>query len=195
MTDNTIELKCSETVKDLLEKYKDNEYMIQRIYNHIVTYLPNTLENEMKNHEKRVNRTNYLTNEQQIFIQVFLSKNKYFYLPNNNFFYEYDGEKYLIVKEDDVIHKLLSTISKDRVLLQWKHKTKMNIIRLIKDRTLFSSLPETDTIQKCTECIVSYHLQHQKFRQVFSNRYWRQYPKEKFTIDIFSKYQNEATFE
>ena len=147
MTDNTIELKCSETVKDLLEKYKDNEYMIQRIYNHIVTYLPNTLENEMKNHEKRVNRTNYLTSEQQIFIQVFLSKNKYFYLPNNNFFYEYDGEKYLIVKEDDVIHKLLSSISKDRVLLQWKHKTKMNIIRLIKERTLFSSLPETDTIQ------------------------------------------------
>jgi hypothetical protein len=72
---------------------------------------------ESKNHEKRVNRNNYLTNEQNIFIQVFLSKNKYFYLPNNNLFYEYDGQKYLIIKEDDVIHKLLSTISKDRVLL------------------------------------------------------------------------------
>ena len=147
MTDKTTEQECSETVKYLLEKYKDNEYMIQRIYNHIVTYLPNTLENELKNHEKRVNRNNYLTNEQQVFIQVFLSKNKYFYLHTNNFFYEYDGNKYLIVKEDDVIHKLLSSISKDRVLLQWKHKTKMNVIRLIKERSLFSSVPETDTIQ------------------------------------------------
>ena len=147
MTDNAVEHKCSETVKGLLEKYKDNEYMIHRIYNHVVTYLPTTLDNELKNHEKRVNRTNYLTSEQHIFIQVFLSKNKYFYLSNNNFFYEYDGEKYLIVKEDDVIHNLLSSISKERVLLQWKHKTKMNIIRLIKDRSLFSSLPETDTIQ------------------------------------------------
>jgi hypothetical protein len=68
-------------------------------------------------------------------------------LPNNNLFYEYDGQKYLIIKEDDVIHKLLSTISKDRVLLQWKHKTKINIIKQIKDRSLFSSIPETDTIQ------------------------------------------------
>jgi hypothetical protein len=142
-----IELKCSDTIKTLLDKYKDNEYMIQRLHNHIVNYLPNTLENEDKNHEKRLNRTNYLTNEQQIFIQVFLSKNKYFYLPNNNFFYEYDGQKYLIVKEDDVIHKLLSSISNDRVLLQWKHKTKLNIIKQIKDRGLFSSIPETDTIQ------------------------------------------------
>lgn len=151
MTEQTtlvsVEGTCSETIKTLIEKYKDNEYMTNRIYNHIVNYLPNTLDNEMKNHEKRVNRNNYLSNEQQIFIQVFLSKNKYFYLPNNNFFYEYDGEKYLIVKEDDVIHKLLSTISNDRILLQWKYKTKINIIKQIKDRSLFNSIPETDTIQ------------------------------------------------
>ena len=154
MTDNNdTELKCSDTLKELLIKYKDNDYMTQRIYNHIVIYLPNTLDNEFKNYEKRVSRNNYLTNEQNVFIQVFLSKNKYFYLPNNNFFYEYDGEKYLIVKEDDVIHKLLSTISKDRVLLQWKHKTKVNIIKQIKDRNLFSSIPETDTIQNVLNVI------------------------------------------
>jgi hypothetical protein len=32
-------------------------------------------------------------------------------------------------------------------LLQWKHKTKVNIIKQIKDRNLFTSTPETDTIQ------------------------------------------------
>jgi len=148
MTDkNSIEKNCSDTILSLVEKYKDNSYMLQRINNHIVTYLPNTLDNELKNYEKRVNRNTYLTNEQQLFIQIFLSKNNFYYLPNNNFFYEYDGEKYLIVKEDDVIHKLLSTISKDRVLMQWKYKTKMNVIKLIKDRNLFTSIPETDTIQ------------------------------------------------
>ena len=144
---NNIKLNCFNTIKELIEKYKDSEYMTQRIYNHVITYLPNTLDSEFKNHEKRVTRNNYLTNEQNIFIQVFLSKNKYFYLPTNNFFYEYDGERYLIVKEDDIIHKLLSTISKDRILLQWKHKTKINIIKQIKERSLFSSIPETDTIQ------------------------------------------------
>ena len=62
MTDSNINIKCFETLTNLLDIYKDNEYMTQRIYNHIVTYLPNTLENELKNHEKRVIRNNYLSN-------------------------------------------------------------------------------------------------------------------------------------
>jgi hypothetical protein len=142
-----LETECMNTITSLIEKYKDSEYMLQRIRNHIITCLPNTLDNEYKAHEERVNRNTYLTNEQQVFIQVFLSKNKYFYLPNSNLFYEYDGQKYLIIKEDEIIHKLLSSISKERVLLDWKHKTKTTIIKQIKERSLFSSIPETDTIQ------------------------------------------------
>lgn len=134
-------------VEKLYEKYKDNDYMLQRIYNHVNVYLPNTLENESKNHEKRQNLNTYLSEEQQIFMQVFLSKNNYYYLSSNNFYYEYNGTDYYIVKEDEIIHKLLSTISKDRILLQWKHKTKANIIKQIKERNLFLSIPETDTIQ------------------------------------------------
>lgn len=151
---NEIKNSCFNKITELLEKYEkienieNKEYIFQRIHNHINNYLPNTLDNELKIFEKRINRNNYLTNEQQIFIQVFLSKNNFFYLQNNNFFYEYNGEKYMIIKEDDVIHKLLSTISNDRVLLQWKHKTKINIIKQIKERSLFNSIPETDTIQK-----------------------------------------------
>jgi hypothetical protein len=145
--------KCINVLTDQIDKYKNNEYMLQRIYSHIVLSLPTSLSTEFQNHEKRVNRTNYLINEQQTFIQVFLSNNKYFYLPNNNFYYEYDGERYLIVKEDDIIHKLLSTISNDRVLLEWKHKTKINIIKQIKDRSLFTSIPETYTIQNVLNVI------------------------------------------
>lgn len=147
MSVEIIQTDCINTIIELLEKYKDNEYMIQRFKTHILNYLPNTLENELKIHEERMNRNTFLSNEQQLFIQIFLNKNKYFYLPNNNFFYEYNGDKYLIIKEDDIIHKLLSSISKERVLLQWKHKTKANIIKQIKDRNLFTSIPETDTIQ------------------------------------------------
>jgi predicted nucleic acid-binding protein len=64
--------KCINVMTDQIDKYKNNEYMLQRIYSHIVLYLPTTLGNEFQNHEKRVNRTNYLINEQQTFIQVFL---------------------------------------------------------------------------------------------------------------------------
>ena len=139
--------ECLTTVEKLYERYKDNEYMLQRIYNHVNVYLPNTLKNEATNHEKRRNLNSYLSEEQQIFIQVFLSKHNYYYLPSNNFYYEYNSNDYFIVKEDEILHKLLSTISKERTLLQWKHKTKAAIIKQIKDRPLFSSIPETDTIQ------------------------------------------------
>ena len=130
--------------------------MLQRINNHILIYLPNTLEHESKNHEKRQNMFSYLSEEQQIFMQVFLSKNNYYYLPNNCFYYEYNGQDYYIVKEDDIIHQLLSTISKDRILLQWKHKTKFNIIKQIKERNLFTSIPETDTIQNILNIFYPY---------------------------------------
>ena len=146
---NNLELQanCVNIINNLFKEYENNEHMLRRVQKHIVDYLPNTIANEFKNYEKRINRNNYLSNEQQIFIQVFLSKNRYFYLPNNNFFYEYNGKNYFIIKEDDVIHKLLSSISKDRVLMQWKYKTKKNIIKQIRQRNLFSSIPETDTIQ------------------------------------------------
>jgi len=144
---------CLVSLNTLFDLYKNNDYMLQRIHTQIVNYLPNTLKNELTNHEKRVSRAHFLTSEQQVFIQVFLSKNKYFYLPNNGLFYEYDDKNYFIVKEDDIIHKLLSSISKDRVLLDWKHKTKINVIKLIKERNLLNSIPETDTIQNVLNVI------------------------------------------
>lgn len=131
----------------LYNKYEGNDYMIQRIYNHVVNYLPNTLENEYQNFEKRQKRNTYLTNEQQLFIQLFLSKNKYYYLPINNCFYEYNDKNYKIVKDDEIIHNLLSNISKERKLMAWKHKTKFNILKQIKEKNLLSSIPESDTIQ------------------------------------------------
>ena len=153
MTDQNLETKCVESIQELFKKYENNKYMLQRIHNNVVNYLPNILDNELKNHEKRMDRATYLTNEQQIFIQIFLSKNKYFYLPNNNCFYEYNGKNYFIVKDDDIIYKLLSSISKDRILLQWKYKTKINIIKQIKERSLLTSIPETDTIQNVLNVI------------------------------------------
>ena len=61
---------CEKTIQEVCEKYKENPYMLQRIRNHIINYLPSTLEYELKNHEKRVLRTNYLSNEQQTFIEI-----------------------------------------------------------------------------------------------------------------------------
>jgi hypothetical protein len=136
----------TEQINELNLKYKDNHYMIQRLETHLFN-LPNILEQENKKYDERVSRFNELTLEQDNFHKVFLSKHQYYYMPYNNIYYEYDGKTYKIVKDDDIHYQLLSTITDEGKLIQWKHKTKQTIIKNIKERSLFKSTPETYTIQ------------------------------------------------
>jgi len=135
-----------EIINELFAKYTNNSYMTHRLETHLFN-LPNMLEHENKKYDERVSRFNELTLEQDNFHKVFLSKHQYFYMPYNNIYYEYDGKTYNIVKDDDIHHNLLSTITDEGKLIQWKHKTKQNIIKKIKERSLFKSTPETFTIQ------------------------------------------------
>ena len=131
----------------LLETYKGNTYMTQRLHYHLSHLLPSTLEQEYKNHQMRILRTDQLTIEKKQFIQVFLNENKYYYLPNNNCFYYYNGKIYKPTKEDTIHYHLLRSISKDRKLMDWKFKIKINVIKQIRERNLFRSVPESYTIQ------------------------------------------------
>lgn len=134
-------------ITELNEKYKENQYMLQRLETHL-SNLPNILDQEHKRYDERVSRFNELTLEQDNFYKVFLSKHQYFYMPHNNIYYEYDDKTYKIVKDDDIHYQLLSTITDEGKLIQWKHKTKQNIIKKIKERSLFkTTTPETYTIQ------------------------------------------------
>jgi hypothetical protein len=141
-----------ENIEKLNNQYKDNPYMLKRIHFHLTQILPKTLQNELQTWEKRKERNNYLLEEQKIFIQIFLSKNDYYYLPQTSTFYEYDKTNntytYKMIKEDDVIYQLLSSIPKDSKIVQWKYKTKFLLLKQIKERNLFQSIPETATIQR-----------------------------------------------
>lgn len=133
-------------INGLFLKYKDNEYMLHRLETHLLNF-PNMLDQENKKYDERVLRFNVLSLEQDNFHKVFLSKHQYYYMPYNNLYYEYDGKSYKIVKDDDIHHNLLSTITCEGKLIEWKHKTKLNIIKKIKERILLKSIPETYTIQ------------------------------------------------
>jgi hypothetical protein len=145
-----LSLECSEYLEKIIEQYKDNEYMRTRLHIHLSTILPSTLSTERRIHEENVQRKIVLEQELKSFKTVFLVNNPYYYLPSSNTFYRYDGNNYTNVKEDDIIYHLLSTITYDNTaLIDWKHKTKISLIRKIKDRHLFKDvLPETGTIQK-----------------------------------------------
>jgi hypothetical protein len=145
METNKLE-QISLIINDLFTKYKDNPYMKNRLETHLIN-LPNMLEQENKKYDERVTRINELSLEQENFFKVFLCKYPYYFMPYNNIYYEYDGKTYKIIKEDDIHHHLLSTITDEGKLIQWKHKTKQSILKKIKDRSLFKSTPETYTIQ------------------------------------------------
>lgn len=135
------------SIDDLLLKYNNDEYIKQKLENYICNQLPNILNNIKANQIERKNRIEEMTNEKEQFIQQFLHNNQYFFISNTNTFFMYDGLHYQTFSEDDILHHVLCSISQDRQLMSWKHKTKVNVMKKIKDNSLLTTIPESDTIQ------------------------------------------------
>tara|TARA_Y200000002_G_scaffold382303_1_gene398908 strand:- start:3252 stop:4778 length:1527 start_codon:yes stop_codon:yes gene_type:complete len=141
--------KCFSKIDELLEIYKNNEHMIDQIDIQINTLLEKTLKTEFSSYEQKEKLKNSLETQQNNFVKVFLSKNRYYYLSQNNTecFFEYDGKHYSVVKKDDIIHKLLVTISEYKDLHEWKFVVTDMIMKHIKERSLHTTVPESNTIQ------------------------------------------------
>ena len=134
-------------IDEIYEKYADNEYMLTKIDIYICQQLPSIFENMERLHIERSNRIRELSTEQDNFIQYFLNNNQYFYVSSTELFFYYDGLHYYQINEDDILYQVLSTISKDRNLMSWKQRTKINIMKRIKENSLLGTIPESDTIQ------------------------------------------------
>lgn len=137
----------NDIIDQLFNQYKDNPYITDKLSKYLTIYLPKHLDKINKKHQERKTRNNALTAEKDKFIQLFLSQYQFFYISNTNYFIHYDGINYYIYNEDDLHYNILSKISLNRVLLPWKHKIKTNIIKLIKDQSIYNTIPESNTIQ------------------------------------------------
>jgi len=137
------------SLQDLFEKYKEDSYMLSKTHHYVVKQLPTLLENTQKAHQQRQLRIEEMTNDQDAFIQTFLNNNQYFYNASTEKFFYYDGVHYQLYGEDDILHHVLTTITRERQLMSWKQSTKRNIMKRIKENypLLKKSIPETDTIQ------------------------------------------------
>jgi hypothetical protein len=139
--------KLVQLLETLENKYKDNEYMLSRLYTHIETLLPSTLEAEYKIQQQREERKRDLTSKRNHFIERFLHKYRYFYCDHSGLFIHYDGKHYTGYSEDDILHKIHSLIVSEQSLMVWKYKIKINIMKQIREKSLFTAIPESDTIQ------------------------------------------------
>jgi len=146
----TIKTILLDKIFQLYNLYKNDNYIIHYLYDYLNVDLPNLLLLKSKQNEINIS-TNTITKEEDFFTNLFLHHNKFYYLPTTNCFYIYDSKNYSLIKEDDLHYKILVELTKsnDETLKKIKHKAKLHIINQIKEkRNLYSSIPETYTIQK-----------------------------------------------
>jgi hypothetical protein len=139
--------RLHELLDTLIVKYCDNDYVEGRLCNYIEKLLPSALENAKKTHQQREERKQKLTGFRNEFTERFMHKNNYFYSPQKELFLHYDGTHFMIYSEDDIQYQILTTITQEQSLRDWKHKINLNIIKLIKERSPLTAIPESATIQ------------------------------------------------
>lgn len=179
-------------VCQLLDKYADDEYMYQKVNTYICNQLVGIFENMSDAHKNRVTRMNELACEQDAFIQTFLNNNQYFYsAATDNFFY-YDGIRYQLYNEDDILHQVLSLISRDGSLMSWKQKTKLNIMKRIRETSLLQSIPESTTIQSVIDSVCpllfSTRAETKHFLTVLGDNIFRKNTNQIYFIDPDAKF-------
>lgn len=153
-------LKIKDIISILFKKYSNNKNIIDKLTTYLDTQLCSVLENicikEYKKQQILLENVNLreekklqLIQDQAIFTNKFLQKNLYYYIYNTDIFIYYDGSQFKIIKEDDILHDILTSISQEKKLLAWKHKIKISIIKKIKEQKIFKVIPESITIQRC----------------------------------------------
>ena len=136
-------------LKKIYSAYESNPQIIKKLHEYLDKQLPDALKHFIEKQAIQLKRKQILEKHSQIYIDKFLNNpdKQYFYIHQSNIFISYDGENYKIINEDDIWHILLRDISTKEMLTPWKHKIKNSVIKLIKDRYLIASIPESCTIQ------------------------------------------------
>jgi len=136
----------AEIIDQLREKYADNEYMRSTLEKY-VQGIPDVMKTMEDEYTQKCDRLVVMNNDKSLFIEEFMSEHQYLYIPQTESFVEYDGLNYVIVAEDDITHAILGKINRERRLTQWKYRLRLTTLKLIKTNTIWSTIPDSVTIQ------------------------------------------------
>lgn len=155
---NSVEIfieQAKNTIDELFQKYEEDPYMLSKTHHYICHQLPIILENSLQTRQENTARIQKMTNEQDQFINTFFTNCRYYYLPSSEKYFFYDGVHYQETVEDNVLYNILTKISQEKnpILMAWKHKTKVSILKRIKDHSLIKTIPESETIQNVINAI------------------------------------------
>ena len=127
-----------------------NRYSDANLHEKILDCITNELPEILDTFINRIERIKGLEKGADAFINEFLinSDIKYTYIAKSNIFIEYDGIQFKLVNESEILHRILTGITKNKALLPWKYKIKNMIVKKIKETNMFHTIPESHTIQK-----------------------------------------------
>ena len=137
---------CLEKITEVFDNNADNEFIIEKIYNH-VHGLNLFIINLKKQIEERTLRKEELTKQKEMFTKNFLINNQFFFNSSNNKYFYYDRINYSNISEDDIHFKCVTGITNHYNLNDWKQKTKISVLKEIKSKSIFKTIPDTVTIQ------------------------------------------------
>ena len=154
-------------ILDLYRTYENNDYAIERLNYYIFDLIPKNIESDVFKREEKIKKNIEITEGQENFFKLFLHSNPYYYLPNTNTFFYYTNNYYNVVDEDELHYTLLLKIGSDDNISQYKQKIKHNLLKRIKERHLFDSIPNSSTIQN-----ILFFLQHILFETKDESKYF-----------------------
>ena len=143
--------RLHDIITDLHAKYANDEFMLGKLAAHI-THLPSAMDGVNQARNDKEQRRQTLVTASDEFIETFLNESpQYYYNANVELFFVYNADaerNYSVINEDDILHPILTKITSNRELMPWKYKIKNQVLRRIKDRSLLTSIPESQTIQR-----------------------------------------------
>ena len=138
--------KIIHKITQMHEKYKKMPKIMKQFEIYITKNLPKLLEKMREEEEKKL----FLEKESYIYKNNFLSdpNRQFFYIAATDIFIKYDGINYKLIDEDQLWYTILTDIGNTNTFLRdYKEKTKNDIIKEIKKKTLFHTIPESTTVQ------------------------------------------------
>lgn len=141
--------KSLQVITELYNKYENDNYMITKMDHYITNQLPNLFNSIQNQREESIKKNQEKMNDQDLFIQNFLHKHSYYYIQSTEKFFFYDGLHYIPYSEDEILH----SISKEPGLSSWKQRTRISILKKIKENSLLNNIPNTETIQFVIELL------------------------------------------
>lgn len=143
-------------VNDLYKKYNNDSFFLSMLEIN-VKKLEDKILSQKEEYEYRQERKNKLHIEKDVFIEQFLQTHTYYYIPESDIYIEYTNTSYNQISENKIWIDIYNNVNKNKTLLPWKHKVRVELMSHIKKNTIYTVqvIPESTTIQRVLQILQS----------------------------------------